>query len=418
MVWRMATPSVTAPASIAIMRFSGATEEENGLALSLAENLKNALTATGKVDVRDARPSSAPDRVATARGISAETFLTGTVKTTAYGVQSTVSLVRVRDNRNLWTGTFEGGSANWFALQDRAASELLGALWREPPMVQHHTADPVADQLYWRGRFTMQGQTPDAFRAAGELFHKAAIKDPADALAWAGLADASLQLSEADKASRGDALLRVRAGAKRAIELDPTIPQPHTSLGLVAENYDWDWPEAELSFRRAVTLDPKNADAHHWYGEFLVLTGHIDTGLAELKSAEHLEPLSPEIESDYAKCLYLARRYDEAIAKARSALAADPQAASPHRWLADSYLRKGMLPEFSSERRRLAAPGTSFAMARAVTETGNKEKAFELLEKALADHDAAMISVKMDPVFDPLHSDPRYQLLLSRLHLR
>jgi hypothetical protein len=113
------------------------------------------------VDIRDAQPAPAASRAATARIISAETYLTGAVHATGANVQSVVSLIRSSDDKTLWTGTFTGTVANWFPVEDRAASELLSALWHELPFVQHHTADPVADQLYWQARFAMHEGTPE-----------------------------------------------------------------------------------------------------------------------------------------------------------------------------------------------------------------------------------------------------------------
>jgi tetratricopeptide (TPR) repeat protein len=215
-----------------------------------------------------------------------------------------------------------------------------------------------------------------------------------------------------------DSAIHVRDAARRAIELDPTTAEPHTSLGLVAENFDWDWPEAEHAFKRAIGLDPKNAPAHHRYGEFLVLTGHVETGLAEPGKAEHLEPLSSLIQSDYAKCLYLARRYDEAITKAQKALSAAPNSVPPHQWLAAAYLQKGMHAEFMQEATRASVPATPFSLALRAVASGDKDKALGLLEDAVTRHDTAVIAVRMDPALDPLRADPRFTMLLGRLHLR
>jgi len=412
-------PSVLPPASVAIMRFDTAAggDREEGLALSLAENLKVALIATGKVDVLDLRSIHSKDPATAARSVLAETYLTGKVQTTGGVAHASIAILRVADGRPLWNGAFDGSAGNWFPIEDRAAGDLLSALWRELPVVQHHTADPEADQIYWRGRFAMEAGTRQALRNAGALFQESAEKDQANSLAWAGLADASLLLSEWDPSSRLGLMPRVRVVANRAIELDPTIAEPHTALGLVAENYDWDWSQASHELKRATDLNPTDAFARLWYGEFLVQTGKSDDGFTELKRAAHLEPLSPLVKAIYAKCLYLARRYDEAIAMARGALLIDNDSFAARKWLVASYFQKSDLSNFADELVRLGAPATPLAQAAAAVGSGNRDKALEFLEQSLNDRESGLISVKTDPAFDPLRTDPRFGSVLSRMRL-
>lgn len=419
-LYRVLRPSVVPPASVAITRFraAGHTEREDGLAMSLAENLKSALIASGKVDVRDIQPAPPAEAAAMARRIAVEAFLTGSVQTSGAGVESTVSLVRVSDGKTLWTASFLGTVSNWFAVEDRAASGLLSGIWNELPVVRHHTADPEADLLFWRGRLAMAVGTREALRKAGELFQQAAEKDKADAPAWAGLADASLLLSARDQAARLEMLPRVRTVARRAIELDPTISEPFTALGLVAQNYDWNWDEAEHDLKRATDLDPYDALARLWYGEYLVLTGQTEKGLAELQKAEHLEPLSVLIATEYSRCLYLARRYDDAIMKAREALGSSPQALEPHRWLAAALLQKGMALESAAETALLGAPATPLSLAMGAAGAGNKDKAFGFLDQAFTEHEVGLANLKTDPAFLPLRTDPRFTALLARMHFR
>lgn len=419
-VWKKARPSVAAPTSIAITRFksAGSVDREEGLALSLAESLKVALTNTGKAAVLDAQGPRPGDQAALARSISAESYLTGSVQTDGQIVHVSVSLVSAEHGRPLWSGTYEGTVTNWFSVEDRVAGELLSALWRELPVVQRRTGDPEADQLYWRGRFAMEEGSRQALRNAGVLFQQAAAKDQADALAWSGLAEASLLLSNWDAESRAELVPRVRVVAHRAVTLDPTLAEPHTSLGLVAENYDLDWEQANHELKRATDLDPNDAMALLWYGEFLVETGKTDDGFVLLKRAKHLEPVSPLVKAIYAKCLYLNRKYDEAIAMAQSALALNQDSVVARRWLVAAYFQKSDLQNFASELVKLGAPSTPLTQAAAAIGSGNKDRAMELLESAFTERESGLITLKEDPAFDALRTDQRFQNLLARLHLR
>ncbi|MES1256839.1 MAG: hypothetical protein ABUS51_00355, partial [Acidobacteriota bacterium] len=289
-------------------------------------------------------------------------------------------------------------------------------------------------QFYWRGRLGLEQRTAEGLTSAGGFFEMAARKDPAHAMAWSGVAETSLLRAGYERA---------RAAARRAVELDPTIAAPHTTLALIAQNADWDWAEAEREYKRAIDLNPNDSDARHWYGEFLVLTGHAEPGLAELGRAEHLDPLSPGIASGYTKCLYLARRYDDAIARGR----ATPE----HRWLGGAYFQKGMDQEFRSELKldspEMYEPGlvliaarkgdrqevqrllpvletrlqsgrlTPFTMAIVQTGIGNKDRAFQLLDEVYTKHEAALVGLMVDPGFDALRSDLRFNMLLKRMHL-
>ena len=443
-VWFVAFPAPLPVGSIAIVQFTaqGTSDRDQALALSMTENLKAALNSSGRVDIRDVRSRQSKDAMSAGRSIAATTLLTGNVQLTAESAHAVVTLTRVADGKVLWTANYDGDANNWFPMEDRAASDLLQQVLREVAIVQHHTADPAADQIYWRASVMLNTPADGALHQAGLLFETAARKDPAYPLAWAGVAEAALRSGDAERA---------RAAARRAVELDPTIPGPHLTLALIAQNQDWDWPEAEHEFRRAVELGVREAAAHHLYGVFSVLTGHTEQGLAEILLAEHLEPLSAAILSDYVKCLYLARRYDDAITGGRAAVALDPAFAPSHRWLSAAYLQKGMEQESKAERKldtasapesgvilaaarkgdrqevqrllpvlesRLQAGKISaFELASLQSAAGNKDKAFELLDEAFTKHQNGLLSLKTDPGFDGLRSDARFNTLLKKLHL-
>ncbi len=420
-VGRLVFPSVLLPHSVALFRLRTASgaELEEALAMSVAEDLKDALTISGKTDVVDARSAAVADPLTQGFRISAESILTGTVMIAETIVKTQLALTRVNDGKVIWTGNFDGPASSWFVIGDKAASSLITALLHEVPVVQHHTADPAADQLYWRGMLAMRHGTQEGLKAAITHFQASALKDPAHALAWAGLADASILLAAFDVPFRNQLIPRAKAAARRAIELDPTIAEPHATLAMIAAKSDWDWDESERELKRALDLNPHYAPAYHAYGKLLVLTGKTDAGLAALRQAAHLDPLSPQIAADQVKYLYLSQRYDDAISSGREL----PEVtASVHRWLAAAYLAKGMTEQQKAELNlaeagQPAAIPDSFDLAVTEAQAGNKDKAFPLLEDAFSKHLEGMTGLKVDPRLENLRTDARFGVLLRKMRL-
>jgi tetratricopeptide (TPR) repeat protein len=279
--------------------------------------------------------------------------------------------------------------------------------------------------------------------------------DPAYAQAYAGLADAILyrRINAATQKESQEALDKGRAALRKALEIDETLAAPRATLGLLAMNVDSDWPEAERNFKRAIELNPNYATAHQWYGEFLAYMGRFDEAVAELERAQELDPLSLIIATDAAKVYALARRYDEAITQYKRVLEMDPNFAEAHGLLGVAYSLKGRHEEAIAElheiedlenhqvylswlgyvygqagkkdegrktlgqlenlsRRTKVSP---FWMALIHTGLGDKEQAFAWLGHAFAERaDSGALTLKVNPIFDSLRSDPRYSQLLLR----
>jgi tetratricopeptide (TPR) repeat protein len=176
--------------------------------------------------------------------------------------------------------------------------------------------------------------------------------DSAYAQAYAGLADAYVLLPERGPTRPDEVYPKAEAAALRALALDSTLAEAHTSLGYVLEVKEWEWQRAEQAFRRAIALNPSYATAHHWYGECLSVTGRPAEALAELERALSLDPLSPQIRAQTGLQLYRMRRYDAAIARLRKTLDLHPRSAQAHDWLARTYLLKGMHTEAITEWRQ------------------------------------------------------------------
>jgi len=240
----------------------------------------------------------------------------------------------------------------------------------------------------------------------------------------------------------------------RALQIDDNLAEAHTSLALITEMYDWDWKTAEKEYRRAIQLDSNYATAHQWYAEYLSFQGRFDEAFRESERARQLDPLSLIIATDNGAILYFSRQYDRAIEQFRAVLEMEPNFPRAHvldfayaqkglfaealtdienwrrvddtpwPWAAEAYVyaRSGQqdqarraLKKFEEVNRRQQMD--LWAISGAYAALGNKDQAFALLEKAYSQHSNALIVLKVEPGYDPLRSDPRFQDLLRRVGL-
>lgn len=252
-----------------------------------------------------------------------------------------------------------------------------------------------------------------------------------------------------------EAHARAQAAATRALEIDDDIAEAHTSLAYSRTFYFWDWPGARKSFERALELNPSYATARHWYGLSLTVQGLSDEGVAEMKRAQELDPLSPIINSNLARVLYYGRRYDEAFEQARKTIELEPRFAYGHVWLAEVHrvrrqldeaialLRKGASLSdatdilgllgfaYGSAGRRAEAQTVlatlversscqyvaSYDIAMVHLALGQEEQFFAALEKAVEERDTLVVYMNVDPALDGVRRDPRFQRLARRLGL-
>jgi tetratricopeptide (TPR) repeat protein len=245
---------------------------------------------------------------------------------------------------------------------------------------------------------------------------------------------------------------KARAAALRALKLDERLPEAHTALAVIAQNFDWDWPTAEKEYRRAIQLNPNYATGHHWYAECLALQGRFDEAFREIATARQLDPLSLIIATDYGALLFFARQYDRAIEQFRSVLEMEPNFPRAH-MLAVVYAQKGLFAEaladvktwdrgnpwswamiaYISGRAGDQAPAKlalehlrrlkqrdavdSLCFAVAYIGMGNNDKALVWLRKAYLEHSSSLSALKVEPTYDPLRGDPRFQDLVRRVGL-
>jgi tetratricopeptide (TPR) repeat protein len=321
-------------------------------------------------------------------------------------------------------------------------------------LTKRATGNKEAYQLYLKGRYWWNKFNADGFNKGIEYFQQAIAKDSAYGLAYSGLADCYAWLPALAFVPPKEAFPKAKEAALKALEIDDTLAEAHTSLALVKAHHDWDWSGAEREFQRAIALNPDYAMAHQWYGFTLVQTGRFEEAIAEVKRALELDPLSLFINFSLGVEYYHARKYDQAIEQYRKALELDPNFLLLHSFLGVAYVHKSMYSEGIAELekaveishnhvsltflgRGYAAAGRraeaekvldqlnefskakyvpAFRRAEIYASLGEKDKAFEWLEKAYEEH--FIIAIKVDPVYDPLRSDPRFADLLRRMNLQ
>ena len=448
--------------SIAVLPFrtSGDDAENEYLSMGMNEALIARLNSLPQLIVRPPsavrRYTDAQDAVSAGREQGVDSVLDGSVQRSGDRIRITVQLQRVRDRAVIWSGQFDERLNDIFAVQDSISRQVAQGLMvkltdQEQQRLQKGPQKNFeAYQAYLKGRYFWNKRTAEGIRKSLDYFNRAIELDPAYATAYAGLADSYLLVGAYSPPT--ETIPKAKAAAGRAIELDETLAEPHATLGLIAENYDWDWAEVERQYRRAIELNPNYATAHHWYGEFLAFMGRYDEGLAEIKRAQELDPLSLAISTDVGKIHYIAREYDRAIEECKKTLEMDGGHDPARLWLSVAYLENGQYEAAVAELRKIKnweddptalaflgyvhgragrkseareVLGRLIALSRRayVSPTlmafikiaiGEKDGAFRSLEEVFKERAIGVVALKVDPVFDSLRSDPRFELLLRR----
>jgi TolB-like protein/Tfp pilus assembly protein PilF len=396
---------------------------------------------------------------AIARELNVDAVVSGAVMRSGDRVRINVQLLHPSSDRHLWAETYEGEIQDVWRFQGHVARAVADEIGLEltarerAQLVASHAVDPEAYAAFLRGRYFWNKRTVEAFRKAVEHFQQAVAHDPGFAPAHAGLADTYALLGVWSAIPMPEAKQKAEAAAHKALELDPTLAEAHTSVAFLmgldcsAEEY----PEAEKRYRRALALNPNYATAHHWYALYLSGRGRYDEALAEMGHARQLDPLSVIIQSDVGFVYYQARQYDQAILEYREALELDPTFEVAHGMLSGLYLKKGMEAEAVAEAEKAYAHTenayTGGGLACVYERTGKPERAQEILkgiekhrqrivitsrlragfhkcmedkeqtlawlEKAFEEERATVCELN-DPSYDFLRDDPRFQVLVRR----
>lgn len=396
-----------------------------------------------------------------ARRLGVANILEGSVQKAADQVRVTVRLIRAETGAYLWAESYDRKLTDIFRVESEIAKRIADTLQARLTGSEQHalalppTENTEAHQLYLKGRYFWNKRTGDAFQKALGYFKQAIEKDPNYALAYAGISDTYVLLPGFTVGSPQECYPKAIAAAKRALELDDTLAEAHTSLALALWFYEFDFAQANREFQRAIELNPNYATAHHWYGTNLLMPlGRFDEGIAEMKRAQELDPLSLIINSDLGFDYIIARRYDEAIEQLRTTIEMDPGFYYAHWNLGQAFQLKGNLPQAIAEYHHaqhlsddpviLTLLGQTYAATGQTEEArtiltqltdisrqryvavynfallhlalGNKEEAIRWLERSYQDRAGYDITwIGVDPSLDPLRSDPRFEKLVASI---
>jgi len=395
-----------------------------------------------------------------AKELRVDAVIEGSVRRSGDRVRITAQLIHAPTDRHLWAESYERDLRDVLTLQSEVARAIANEIkiqvtpQEQVRLANARPVNPEAHEAYLKGRYHWNKATEQELRKSIEYFEQSLAKDPNYALAYAGLADTYSSLSSFYAAPR-EVMPKAMAAATKALGLDETLAAAHTSLGYAKLVYEWDWAVAERELKRAIALNPNHADAHMWYGWYLVAMGHPEEGTAELQRATELDPLSAYLKTNAQWGFFQARQFDRVIEQGRKALDLEPNFAFAHVLMGLALVQKGQLAEavaaaergarlddsplmqamvayvYASSGKRAEAEKRlailveaakhryvcSFEAANAFFAVGRTDEGFRWLEKAYTDRSDCMLWLKSDPRLDRFRPDPRLQDLIRRVHL-
>jgi TolB-like protein/Tfp pilus assembly protein PilF len=388
----------------------------------------------------------------------------GSLRRQGSRVRISAQLIRVRDQMHVWAQDYDRDFSDYLVLESDVtrdiAAQIQLKLSAQPAVHVSRPLNPNAYDTYMKGRYFWNKRSEQGYRKAIEYFEQAIAADPNYAQAYSGLADAYALLGSnpTTAITRREAMSRARTAALKALSLDDTLAEAHTSLAFVYWHYDWNWPAAEKEFQRALQLNPSYPTAHHWYAFYLVSQSRTDQALEEIRRAQQTDPLSLIINTDVAQMLYFGHRYDQAIEQARRVLEMDPEFALAHVMLSWSYQAEHENEAALEEAKKAAAAPAnrgetdgnlailyaltdqrakaqdlllhlkraseklhteelSTGIAQIYAALGDKDQAFVWLEKDFQNRNGGLTLLRVLPFLESLHGDPRFSNLLRRIGL-
>ena len=399
------------------------------------------------------------DAAQIAKELNVDAVVSGRLIQLGDSLNISVQFIDARNDKLLWADQYDRKMSDLLATQREIAATIAEKLQLKlsgadaTGITKKYTNDNDAYQLYLKGRFNWNKRTDTGLKAAIECYEKAIERDPGFALAYEGLAETYVIMGAYGSIAPTEAMPKAKAGALRALELDPMLAEPHATLAAYNGGYAWNFEAAERELRKAIELDPKYATAWHWLGNFLPIVGKNDEAIAAGRRAEELDPLSAIIAADTGFDLIIVRRYDEALEQAKHTLTIDQNF-----WYA--YYIEAMARELKGKPDEAIAPAqkavelfpspiTKGRLATILAKAGQRPAAKKLLDEliaesaktyvqgyyvataqlALGDKDAALASLERDlhergiymqwipinPEFDSLKDDPRFKNLVNRM---
>jgi len=403
---------------------------------------------------------STPDNLPEiAKQLGVAHIVEGSVQKASDQVRVNVQLLNAMTDAHLWAETYDRKLTDIFAVESdiaKSIAEMLQARLsgsEKSSIAKTTTVNPEAYELYLRGKFFAEKRTGADLRKSIEYYDQSIAKDPGYPLAYVGLADSHLLLTAYGATSPKESITPAKVALKKALDLDDSLAQAHASSGLLA-TLELDLNRAISELERAIQLNPNYATAHHWIALPLMFVGQFDRGIAEGKRAIELDPLSLIINADLCWMYFNARRYDEAEAQARKTLEMDPRFYIAHYYLGEAlqfkgklvdaiaefqtstelnnndqyslamlgqaYARNGQKDEAQKILARLREKAQSryiapYALAVVLTALGDKAHAIDELEHGYDEGGFYIALITVDPLFDDLHGDPRFDALLQKI---
>jgi eukaryotic-like serine/threonine-protein kinase len=393
-----------------------------------------------------------------ARELHVDAVVEGSVQRSENRVRITAQLIRGSTDQHLWADSYERDLQDILGLQDEVAhaitQQVEGKLSQQKvtPPRSSRPVNPDAYEAYLKGRYYWNKRDRASLEKSLGYFNEAIAKDPKYALAYAGLADVYVVLGPDWAMPPKDINEKAKAAAQKALEVDDSLAEAHTSLASIYHN-EWNWDGAEREFKRAIELDPNYATAHHWYSIYLSTVGRFDESVKEATKAAELDPLSLIISASLGNRLIEARRYQDAASQCRKTLEMDPNFGLAHACIGTAAVNEGHFQEGIPELKKAIEllPGSPYFMAQlgmAYAQSGDraqaqkvldqmkksssshlpnysiamvyatladKEQTISWLKKGYEERNDDMIYMKIEPVFDPLRSEPRFQDLIRRI---
>ncbi len=467
----VATPPAVIPAkSIAVLPFENLSDEKANayFAEGVQDEILTRLAHVADLKVisrtSTAKYKSAPDNLREiAQQLGVANILEGSVQKAGEQVRITAQLINAQSDSHLWANTYDRKLSDTFAVESDVAQTIVSALEaklsgaEQKALSARPTENTEAYQLYLKGRFFWNKRTGADLKIAAGYFERAVAEDPSYASAYAGLAQADLLIPVFGAGRPTEYFPKAEVATQRAVALDDQSAEGQSALAMI-RFFEFRFQDAEHEFHRALQANPNYATAHHWLGNSLYTTlGRFDEAIKESQRAVELDPLSLIINADLGSTLMIARRYDDAIAQLRRTLALDGNFAYAHWNLGEALYLKGdtagAIAEYEKARALDNDPEILALLGRTYAETGRKgealallqqlqrmgdrqyvrsylytilyiglrdnQKAIDYLDKAGTDDETPDTTwLKVDPLFDPLRSEPRFQNMVARLFSR
>ena len=377
--------------------------------------------------------------------LNVDAVVEGTVTHAGNRVRVTAQLIQVATDMHLWADSYDREVSEILDLQRALTTDIARRInIFLKPLDRPRIVKPEAYGLYLKGRYAFYQYTSRGWQEAIQRFNEAIENDPGFAPAHSGLAETYLVAGTYGAIPNEEALMHGKAAAAKALQLDDGLASAHYALATAHTWYDWDWAGAEREFRRGLDLNPQDALGRNWHSGYLSLLGRHDEAIAEQERARELDPLSLIVNANLTRALYYARRYDEAIVQARRTLELDPNFGVALFWLEGSLRHQGLFEEAVKLRQSAAAPdrapiiaqtfqhdgfqallresGEAFkksgqlqTAARCYAQIGETDEALALLEACAKRRCSNLVSLNVEPDFDSLRGDQRFQNLVRQI---